>query len=206
MLQYPGRGPRISEPHASSLPALAAEAAHDIARHTTGELVMAGHSMGGVLCYEIASKLTTMGRPPAWVVVSAARTPDRNRLDSARVLSMTREDWLAEIAGGPAAPASPTSPTETDEVTDLVIPVMRADYLMLARYQPAQVPLTVPLLALGGATDPWITDDHLTAWSTWTTTHFERRTLPGAHFYYRDQPAEFCAAIREGPRRSVSWV
>src|SRR5438045_2684909 len=60
VVQYPGRGPRISEPHASSLPELAEEVARDIVRHGTGKLVLAGHSMGGVLCYEVASRLTTM--------------------------------------------------------------------------------------------------------------------------------------------------
>ncbi|GLZ31999.1 thioesterase [Lentzea sp. NBRC 105346] len=194
VVQYPGRGPRITEPHASGLAELAEEAARDIVRHADGPLVLAGHSMGGVLCYELASLLTAMGRPPAWVVVSAARAPDRTRLDPERVLSMGREDWLAEIAAGALVP-----PADVSEVADLLIPVMRADYLMLARYRPVHGPLAVPLLALGGAADPWVTDDHLAAWEPWTAGDFERRTLPGGHFYYRDRLAEFCAAIRGGP-------
>ncbi|MGW2420899.1 thioesterase II family protein [Streptomyces sp. NPDC001709] len=197
VVQYPGRGPRSTEPHATSLSGLAEEAARDIVRHSTGPLVLAGHSMGGVLCYEVASLLTALGRAPAWVVVSAARPPDRVRLDSARVLSMGRGDWLAELAEGAVAMGSPVG---ADEVTNLVIPVMRADYLMLARYRPRRGPLTVPLLALGGSVDPWVTDDHLKEWQAWTAGDFAHRTLPGGHFYFREQLDEFCAAIRGGPR------
>ncbi|GAA2642806.1 thioesterase II family protein [Streptomyces vastus] len=193
VIQYPGRGPRITEPHASSLSELAEEAARDIVRHSTGPLVLAGHSLGGVLCYEIASLLTAMGRAPAWVVVSAARPPDRNRIDAGKVLSMGREEWLAEIAEGVVAMGPPA---EAEEFAELVIPVMRADYLMLARYRPRHGPLSVPLLALGGVDDPWVTDDHLAAWQAWTVGDFGRRTLPGGHFYYREQLAEFCGAIR----------
>jgi len=197
VVQYPGRGPRITEPHASDLLELAEEAARDVAQHGTDTLVLAGHSMGGVLCYEIASLLTAMGRAPVWVVVSAARPPECNRLDSARVLSMGHADWLAEIAEGAVAVGSPA---EAYELADLLIPVMRADYLMLARYRPVHGPLTVPLLALGGTVDPWVADDHLAAWQAWTVGDFEGRMLPGGHFYYREQLAEFCGAIRDGPR------
>ncbi|MFJ9151304.1 thioesterase II family protein [Streptomyces sp. NPDC102270] len=201
VIQYPGRGPRITEPHATDLSELAEQAARDIVRHSTGPLVLAGHSMGGVLCYEIASLLTAMGRAPAWVVVSAARPPDLVRISSEKVLSMGRGDWLAEIAEGVVAMGSPA---EADEVADLVIPVMRADYLMLARYRPRHGPLSVPLLALGGAADPWVTDDHLAGWQAWTVGDFGCGTLPGGHFYYREQLAEFCGAVRSGPLRKSS--
>ncbi|MFJ3644374.1 thioesterase II family protein [Streptomyces sp. NPDC090108] len=199
VIQYPGRGPRIGEPHASGLSGLAQEAARDIVRHAgDGPLVLAGHSMGGVLCYEIAALLTEMGRPPAWVAVSAARPPDRQRLDAEKVLAMGRGEWLAEMAEGAAAAGAPAG---ADEFADMVIPVMRADYLMLARYRPRHGPLSVPLLALGGADDPWVSDGHLAGWRAWTTAGFGYRTLPGGHFYYRDQGAEFCGAIRNGPFR-----
>ncbi|HEY6794433.1 MAG TPA: alpha/beta fold hydrolase [Kineosporiaceae bacterium] len=198
VLQYPGRGPRITEPFSSGLSDLAEQAAREIVRHGTSTLVLVGHSMGGVLCYEIASLLTAMGRAPAWVVVSAARPPDRCRLDVGRVLSMGREDWLAEIAHGAVTAGSTVG---ADDIADYAIPVMRSDYLMLARYRPLAGPLTVPVLALGGTDDPWVTDEHLAAWQAWTTGDFEHRTLAGGHFYYRDQLTEFCEAIRNGPRR-----
>lgn len=197
VIQYPGRGPRIGEPHAAGLAELAREAARDIAHHATGTLVLAGHSMGGVLCYETAALLTAAGRAPAWVVVSAARPPGRFRFDHARVLSMGRVEWLTEIADGAGAAGSPA---EAEEIADLLIPVMRADYLMLAGYRPRHGPLTVPLLAIGGAADPSVTVEHLADWQAWTVGGFERRVVPGGHFYYREQVDSFCDAIRAGPR------
>jgi len=108
VLQYPGRGPRMAEAHARDLTQVAREAALDLSRHVRGPLVLAGHSMGGVLCYEIASWLAAVGRAPAWVVVSAARPPVR------RHGRRTASDWTRRAScpwtAGTGSPRSPGAP------------------------------------------------------------------------------------------------
>ncbi|MCK7621799.1 alpha/beta fold hydrolase [Streptomyces sp. RS10V-4] len=201
-LQYPGRGPRSAEPHATDLTALADAAANDIAAATEGPLVLVGHSLGAVLGYEIAHRLHDLGRPVELLAVSAARPPDLQRLDPAAVLAMTRDDWIEELATGGNAELG-ESPLA--EVADLAIPVLRADYLLLARYRPGPPrPLTCPLLALGGAADPWVARPYLDAWRSWTTGPFAAAVLPGDHFYYRGATAAFGGLIRARLRHPVT--
>ncbi|MDX6356456.1 MAG: hypothetical protein QOF98_3359, partial [Streptomyces sp.] len=142
--------------------------------------------------------LADLGVPVAHAVVSATRPPDRQRLDVNRIRTMSRADWLAELATADFL-GSEATPAEAEEIADLMIPVLRADHLLLARYRPTYRPSTVPLLALGGSADPWITPTHLAGWQRWATGAFQTRTLPGGHFYYRDQLDEFCELIRTGP-------
>ncbi|UOZ05521.1 thioesterase II family protein [Amycolatopsis sp. WQ 127309] len=194
-LQYPGRGPRHLEPNATDLPRLAGQCAAAIHDCCPGPLVLVGHSLGGVLCYEIALALDDLGADVELLAASAARAPDDQRLDAGTVLAMSRDDWLAEVAsGGHLA----VSDAELADVADLMIPVLRADYLLLARYAPAGWrPVRAGLLALGGRDDPWVTPAHLAGWSRWTTGPFGSLMLDGGHFYYRDRLDAFGRAIRE---------
>ncbi|UNO40111.1 alpha/beta fold hydrolase [Streptomyces sp. MST-110588] len=194
-LQYPGRGPRAGEPHARSLEELARQAAGEVAAHTEGPLVLAGHSLGAVLSYEIAVRLESLGREVELLAVSAARPPDMQRLDPAAVLGMSREDWLEELATGDGAGIE--GATHAD-IVDLLVPVLRADYLLLARYRcDTRRTVSCPLLAMGGTADPWVTHDCLDAWGRWTTGKFTTRSLPGGHFYYRERTPEFCRLVRD---------
>ncbi len=198
-LQYPGRGPRAIEPHAEELITLAKEAATDLVAHTEGPLVLIGHSLGAVICYEIAGLLEELDRDVELLVVSAARPPDRQRLEPAEVLAKTREDWLREIAIGGN---TDIGDAERADIIDLMIPVLRADYLMLSRYHPlAYQPVAAPLMAIGGAADPWVARDHLGSWRRWTADRFTVTMLPGGHFYYADALPETCRAIRGALRK-----
>ncbi|MFD0382113.1 thioesterase II family protein [Streptomyces stramineus] len=176
VLQYPGRGPRAAEPQAASLAALAAEAADAVLAHSAGPVVLVGHSLGGVLAHSLALCLEDAGRPVELLAASAARPPAA-RLDADRVLAMTDGEWLEELTR-----YSTFDPglLEDPEVLDLIVPVLRADYLMLARHRPAHRPVSCPVLAVGGAGDTWVTGGHLAAWSEWTTGGLTARTLPGA--------------------------
>lgn len=205
-VQYPGRGPRHLEPNATALAALAAECAAAVHAHCPGPLVLVGHSLGGVLCYEIALALEDLGADVELLAASAARPPDDQRLDARAVLAMSRDDWISEVASGGHVDVSDA---ELADVADLMIPVLRADYLLLARYAPAgRRPVRAGLLALGGRDDPWVTSAHLAGWSRWTTGSFGSRMVDGGHFYYRDRLAVFGRSIRERltPAHSAAGV
>jgi surfactin synthase thioesterase subunit len=138
------------------------------------------------------------------LVVSAARPPGLNRLVPDRVLAMDRAEWIAELdLNGFGVPELMSNP----DALDLIIPIMRADYLMLARHNQSSGPVRAPLLAMGGESDPWVTPEHLRAWGALTTSGFSSAQLPGGHFYYRDDLPAFGRLIRHAiadkPRRTA---
>jgi surfactin synthase thioesterase subunit len=191
-VQYPGRGPRASEPHAQRMAELADNATADLLRQTDGPLVLVGHSLGGLLCHEITVRLEAAGRRVELLVVSSARPPGQNRMALAKVLGMDRDAWRAELSatgfGEQRLMAQP-------ELLDMVISVLRPDYLLLARHTEAGGVVGCPLLAIGGDRDEWVTPRHLAGWGALTTGECATAVLPGGHFYYRDQLPTFSRLI-----------
>lgn len=200
VLQYPGRGPRAAEAPPTSIDELAAEAGREIERHSTGPVVIVGHSLGGVLGHALALHLEHAGREVELLVASAARAPSAPRVDAGQVLAMSDAQWLQEITRySPLDPELLLDPA----VLDLIVPVLRADYLMLARHVPGRLPLSCPLLAIGGADDAWVDAGHLETWSECTTAGLITRTLPGGHFYFRDgltRVTELIHTVLDGDR------
>ncbi|MFI6252354.1 thioesterase II family protein [Streptomyces sp. NPDC051016] len=186
VLQYPGRGPRAAEALPTSLGELAVEAGRAIQRHSTGPVVVVGHSLGGVLGHALAGHLEHAGREVELCVASAARPPSSVRLDAGQVLAMTDAQWLHEIT---RYSTFDLALLNDPAVLDLIVPVVRADYLMLARHVPEHRTLSCPLLAVGAADDAWVTAEHLEIWGEHTTGGLTTRVLPGGHFYFRDDPA-----------------
>jgi surfactin synthase thioesterase subunit len=201
ILQYPGRGPRTMDQPAETLTELADQATDDLLTHAAGPLVLAGHSMGGLLAYEISVRLEAAGRDVDLLVASAALPPHIRRLDADRIRRMTRGEWLAEIReSGYADHAA----LDESELLDLVYPVLRADYLLLALHQNTGPPVSCPLLAVGGTADARVSRHDLSGWAKQTTGRFSMRMIPGGHFYYQDRLGELCQMIRRAlPRRET---
>lgn len=191
-IQYPGRGPRASEPAAEHMADLANAATADLLRHTDGPLVLVGHSLGGVLSHEITLRLEAAGRSVELLVISSARPPGMNRMTVRKVLDMDRAAWVRELAGhGFGEPQLLARP----DIQDMVIPILRADYLLLSRHHQPGGMVTCPILAVGGDRDEWVTATHLAGWGELTTDECVTAVLPGGHFYYRDQLATFSHLI-----------
>ncbi|RJQ81215.1 thioesterase [Pseudonocardiaceae bacterium YIM PH 21723] len=195
IVQYPGRGPRAGEAHATSLGELAHEVAIELATHTTGPLTLVGHSVGALLCHEITRELEDRGRRVAQLVVSAARPAHLSLLREEQVLAMDRAAWLSALVGnGFGTPELMANQLAVDMALD----ALRADYLLLARHLRAGGAVRAPLLAIGSSDDPWLDEDHLTAWGELTTGPFATAVMPGDHFYYRNDPVAFGKAVRAG--------
>ncbi len=146
-----------------------------------------GHSFGAIVAFELARELRRRGLPlPSLLIASAARAPQFRR-DHVPPPEPSGEDLLRS-AGLPDDAA----------VRHAALPALRADTRLYRHYVYAEEsPLPIPIFAIGGEDDPHITHAHLDAWREQTTAAFTLRQLPGGHFYLKDHPAEFEAAIQE---------
>ncbi|SCL25804.1 Surfactin synthase thioesterase subunit [Micromonospora pallida] len=194
VLQYPARGPRIGEPPTASLHDLADQLAQDIDQHTTGNLVLLGHSLGGLLCFELAHRLTRSGRHVELLVISSALPTAFRKLRADEIESRGVEQWVAVLR---AENGVTEEILDDPEMRRLAIQALRSDTLLAARHVESPQPLTCPMFVVAGDADPDITSEHLRGWEELTLGPATTVLLPGDHFYYRDRAAQLGDLIRQ---------
>jgi pyochelin biosynthetic protein PchC len=191
-VQYPGRQDRIAHPPARDMDGLVGPLAEALAPAAGPDLVLFGHSMGAAVAYEVARALEARtGRALGSLVVSGRPSP-RTQRDT------------AVSAGGEAAVLEDvrrlggTDPAlfGDEQVRDLVLPSIRADYALIEGYGPRPgPPLATPVLAVRGTEDPEVTAEEARDWASVTHGEFRSAEFPGGHFYLIDRPGDVVGAL-----------
>jgi len=196
-VRLPGREARFAEPPARSAAELVEALIEPLLARAGARFVLFGHSLGGLLAYELARAATRAGHPPAHLVVSGCAAPHLlPRPGEPTVHTLSDEDLLAHVRAlaGPSAPA-----LAMPELARLLVPVLRADYEVYETYRhQAGEPLPVPITALAGADDPETTAAELAAWRDLTTRGIEQRIVPGGHLYLLARPDLAIDAVLAG--------
>ncbi len=190
-IQLPGRQNRLAESPPEDLISLA-ETLSDVLQPLFDlPFAIFGHSMGALLGYELARRLRSRaGLSPAHLIVSGSEAPQVP--GAGRHLEGVGDDELVERA------EIPGEIRENPEVLALVLPALRADIMMCARYvyEPGGV-LDCPVSALGGHRDPQVPTTSLDKWQIHTTGAFERRVFPGEHLYLLQRPEDVAAVATQ---------
>ncbi|MET7299111.1 alpha/beta fold hydrolase [Embleya sp. NPDC005575] len=191
-VQYPGRQDRRAEPPIDDIGTLADHitVALDPWLDEERPLVLFGHSMGAVLGFEVARRLRVR---PAALIASGRRAPARRRDERLHLLDDA--GLAAELRSMSGTDASLLA---NDEVLQMVLPALRADYRAIETYTcaPAE-PLECPITVLIGDTDPKVTLDEAMSWREHTNGTFALHTFSGGHFYLTDHQAAVTARIAE---------
>ncbi|MFV3331254.1 thioesterase II family protein [Pseudomonas sp. NY15437] len=180
-VELPGRGRRFAEDLQTDLRALASQLADELAARLDQPYALFGHSLGGLLAFELAHALRERGLPlPQALFASAASAPARR--DSHRELAQAQSDAqlierMRRLGGTPDAVFA------DEEMLRLTLPVMRADFLLcgLYDYRP-RAPLACPIHVFGGKADR-LSVDSLSAWQDETSAGFSLEMLDGGHFF-----------------------
>nr|ASV46955.1 putative thioesterase [uncultured bacterium] len=153
-----------------------------------------GHSLGALVCYELALRLRTAGAPPPRrLVVSGARPPHLPR----------RELRIGHLPDGPFVLALarqlngiPAAVLEQPELVRVLLPALRADMAVYESYAPAPAPpLDVPITAYGGRDDARVVFDDVVHWGRYTARAFRYHMFAGDHFYPSADPDAFLRVL-----------
>ena len=72
---------------------------------------------------------------------------------------------------------------EHDELRELLVPILRADFQLCESYTLERSdPLPCPIVAYGGLDDPEVSREALDGWREQTSAGFVARLFPGDHF------------------------
>ncbi|MDQ6698783.1 MAG: thioesterase domain-containing protein [Acidobacteriota bacterium] len=191
----PGRETRLGEPALDNMRQLIDALTVAIKPFLDVPFAFFGHSMGAGMAFELARYLRRAGAPgPGVLVVSAARAPQlRVHQPGPEPSDEELMDELQRLHGGER------------QILELALPALRADTRLYRnyRYEP-EPPLSIPIFAYGGATDPSIRPEHLDGWHDQTTGSFTRREFPGGHFYLQTERAMFLASLNEDLQAGVT--
>jgi medium-chain acyl-[acyl-carrier-protein] hydrolase len=80
---------------------------------------------------------------------------------------------------------TPAAILENQELLDILLPTIRADFSMAEQYNrlPITLQLHCPILALGSKQDEWLDQDSIAGWENVSKGSFETHWFEGDHFY-----------------------
>jgi surfactin synthase thioesterase subunit len=180
-VHLPGRTTRYREPLVSSTPAIVEQVVRALLAAPSLPTTIFGHSFGAVVAFEICRRLEREGQAPARLVVSGSSAPPVVMREE-RVAHLPSAEFLAKVA---AYGALPEELLANPQLCDVFAAILRADFAALESYRFEDPrPLSRPIVALGGRTDPAVSLEGLEAWHQMSDVHCEVRLFDGDHFYF----------------------
>ncbi|PYC78230.1 thioesterase [Streptomyces tateyamensis] len=188
-VQLPGREERFAEPLFTDV----ANAVDDLLPALLDQLAgypqvaLFGHSLGAVLAYETAHRLTGAAGPQLLkLFVSGSPGPWTQR--GIRATGLSDQAFLAQVTelAGYAHPA-----LEHPDLREVLLPTLRADVEMHESYLgPEDKPLAVPIVSVRGDQDQLVSREQAGEWAAATAAGYRHVELPGGHMYLTDSAAE----------------
>jgi surfactin synthase thioesterase subunit len=195
MIQPPGRENRLSEAPIRRVAMLASEIATALGPFLDVPFAFFGHSFGALVAFETARRLRQNGSPfPLHLFASGFRAP--HVAPRARPIhNLPASELLDELR---AFKGTPTAVFEDRELTDLLLPAIRADFEAFERYcYMPERPLECPITAMGGNRDELVSRQELAGWRSHTDSAFSTRWFEGDHFYLHPNRASLIGAVRD---------
>ena len=177
----PGRERRLTEKPYTSAQSLVEAAAEAIIPYLDLPFAFFGHSMGAIISFELARQLRRLHRPlPKHLFLSGRVAPHLGVRDKV-TYNLPPNEFAEELR---RLNGTPREVLENQELMELMIPLLRADFEICQTYSYTQEPaLDCPVTAFGGLDDPETTEQMIAAWKEQTTRSFRLCMMPGDHFF-----------------------
>lgn len=196
LICYPGREGRFSEPAAQTWTGLVDDATEAVTAAARTPFVLFGHSMGGWVAFDVATRLHhRCGPSPDALVVSSCNSPVRGLTEKDRFPRVEDDDdrlvrWMRTSG------SLPDHILGDEDMRAMAIRLMRSDLRVRDTYEPdVRARVGVPLQVCYGADDAVIEPAVADQWRTAAAGDFEVTCLPGGHFYtpqlWRRLPTHF---------------
>jgi medium-chain acyl-[acyl-carrier-protein] hydrolase len=197
-VQLPGREGRLAEPPARNMREAVDEIVDGIesgcVEPPDADDCFFGYSLGALVGLEVLRELRRRGRPlPGRLIVAASAAPRGDHIRRPPMTSLSDAEITHEIRRGRAVPEFILT---NAEVMAAVLPTIRADFELLEAYQLAdEPPLSIPIVAYGGLTDPYVQPFELAAWCDETSSNFRLRFFAGDHYFLKSEAAALFADL-----------
>ncbi|ACK71146.1 Erythronolide synthase., Oleoyl-(acyl-carrier-protein) hydrolase [Gloeothece citriformis PCC 7424] len=194
-VQLPGRENRFQDPPFTNLKALIQTLGTLIMPHLDIPFAFFGHSLGGLLGFELARELRRQkASSPVHLFVSASRAPQIPDFSSP-IHTLPDPEFKQAIE---RFKGTPKEVLENAELMALFLPTLRSDFALLETYfYSGGQPLECPITAFGGLEDSQISRELLEPWHKQTQSHFQLTLIPGDHFFLQTARQKLLSIIVE---------
>jgi len=204
-IHLPGRGVRIKEKPYHNLEMLVDAIVEGIYMEIDRPYAFFGHSMGGLLSFEVVRALLNKGLfEPIHLFVSAHRAPQcelkRDQLHN--LPDVEFKNSLATLNG------TPEELLNNIELMNLLMPAIRADFSVCENYMHKYSggPFSFPITAFKGLQDEYFSQQEIEAWNVHTNNLFDVHLLPGDHFYIHHQQKSVLNIIERKLQLTMSMI
>lgn len=180
-IELPGRGRQMKLLPFNQLEPLVDAIVSNIYPYLDKPFAFFGHSMGGLVSFELARLLRNQySISPFHLFISSRRAP---QLSNPKPSIHNLPD-LAFIEELRHLNGTPPAVLENAELMQLFLPILRSDFAVLETYIYTPEPsLECPITVFAGLQDSEVSCDELQAWQEQTKADFNLHMFPGDHFF-----------------------
>jgi medium-chain acyl-[acyl-carrier-protein] hydrolase len=185
-VQPPGRGARTGEAPYSEMQPLVAELLSVFPEVIDRPYLLFGHSLGSRVAFELALQCQDRGWPlPIAFIASGSRAAHLPKSVDP-IHDLPEAEFVAELR---ELNGTPEEVLGNEELLQLLIPLLRADFKIAELYCSAPRRLDCPIVVLAGTDDHDVSREDLEAWRALTTRDCEIHWIPGDHFFIEQNRA-----------------
>lgn len=180
-VELPGHGCRLLEHPFTQLEPLIQSLARTLLPYLDKPFAFFGHSMGGLISFELAQLLRQKyNLSPVHLFISGRRAPQIPTSESP-IHNLPKSEFLNKLR---RFNGTPEAVLEDTELMKLLLPALRADFALLGTYVYVSKPrLDCPITVLGGLQDLEASYNDLEAWREQTNAAFSLQMFEGDHFF-----------------------
>jgi medium-chain acyl-[acyl-carrier-protein] hydrolase len=191
-----GRGSRFYETPHPSVDEMVKDYLQVLRAHLDLPFAIYGHSLGGLLAFQLAQQLRAEGLPqPSHFFVGACAPPVVGLIHS-RISHLPDEGFVTAVQERYSG--IPESVLREPELMEMFLPALKADFTAHETFDRSRVTqIGCPITALAGRDDAMVTHTLMREWSRHTEVSFELRVIPGDHFFLSTCGDLVLSTIRE---------
>lgn len=180
-LEIPGRGIKIKDKPYQNIEPLVNEIALEIVPYLDKPFAFFGHSMGGLVSFELARLIRRQyNLEPVHLFISGRCAPQINNSKTI-INNLPETDFIQELR---QLNGTPEAVLNNSELMKILIPILRADFAVLENYvYSPESPFNCPISVFGGLQDREVLLEELEAWRKQTLGSFSLKMLTGDHFF-----------------------
>jgi surfactin synthase thioesterase subunit len=194
-IQLPGRGSYCSETPLNTIEAVIQGLFKEFTFWLDKPFLLFGHSLGALVIFELSKKLMTLSALPEHLIISGCRAPHMP-LRRKPISALPNNEFIAELLN---YNGTPKELLEHQELIDLFLPTLRADFTIAESYRclGKKEPLPFNITTITGNKDPNIYENDVKEWKKYTRQNFKYYVLPGDHFFINAEKLQVINIIKE---------